>query len=147
MPLTEKGKEIMKSMQKQYGKKKAEKIFYASKNAGKITGVEKTMKAKKGKMIKAVAGILTGPISYKMAKKKKMKMEDLAPIFGAAGLAYSQLNKRKSGSPKKGENKKFKDNPEDRFGKYRVQEAKSGKMMKLKGGGAAIRGINFKGTF
>ena len=105
MPLTEKGKEIMKSMQKQYGKKKAEKIFYASKNAGKITGVEKTMKAKKGKMIKAVAGILTGPISYKMAKKKKMKMEDLAPIFGAAGLAYSQLSKRKSGSPKKGEMK------------------------------------------
>jgi len=56
MPLTEKGKKIMKSMQKQYGKKKAEEVFYASKNAGKITGVEKTMKAKKGKIIKANEG-------------------------------------------------------------------------------------------
>ena len=97
MPLTDKGKKIMKSMQKQYGKKKAEKIFYASKNAGKISGVEK---AKMGKEI----------------KNKKNKSE-------------------------------FKDNPKDRFGKYRVSEAKSGKMMKLKGGGAAIRGTNFKGVF
>ena len=31
----------MKSMKKQYGKKKGEKIFYASKNKGTIKGVEK----------------------------------------------------------------------------------------------------------
>ena len=31
MPLTEKGKKIMKSMKKQYGKKKGEAVFYASK--------------------------------------------------------------------------------------------------------------------
>jgi len=31
MPLTEKGKKIMKSMKKQYGKKKGETVFYASK--------------------------------------------------------------------------------------------------------------------
>jgi len=30
MPLNKKGKKIMKSMKKQYGKKKGEKIFYAS---------------------------------------------------------------------------------------------------------------------
>jgi hypothetical protein len=29
MPLNKKGKKIMKSMKKQYGKKKGEKIFYA----------------------------------------------------------------------------------------------------------------------
>ena len=41
MPLNEKGKKIMKSMKKQYGKKKGEKIFYASKNKGVIKGVKK----------------------------------------------------------------------------------------------------------
>ena len=34
MPLTKKGKEIMKSMKEQYGDKKGESIFYASKNKG-----------------------------------------------------------------------------------------------------------------
>jgi hypothetical protein len=41
MPLTEKGKKIMKSMKKSYGKKKGEQVFYASKNKGKINKVEK----------------------------------------------------------------------------------------------------------
>jgi|TARA_Y100000004_G_C8707961_1_gene324608 hypothetical protein len=45
MPLTDKGKKIMKSMKKQYGKKKAEAVFYASKNKGKIKGVDKKRKA------------------------------------------------------------------------------------------------------
>ncbi len=41
MPLTEKGKKIMKSMKKQYGKKKGETVFYASKNKKKIKNVDK----------------------------------------------------------------------------------------------------------
>ena len=41
MPLNEKGKKIMKSMRKQYGKKRGEQVFYASKNKGTIKGVEK----------------------------------------------------------------------------------------------------------
>ena len=44
MPLTEKGKKIMKSMKKQYGKKNGEKVFYATKNKGKIKGVDKKRK-------------------------------------------------------------------------------------------------------
>ena len=40
MPLTSKGKKIMGSMKKQYGAKKGKEVFYASKNAGKITNVE-----------------------------------------------------------------------------------------------------------
>lgn len=41
MPLTSKGKKIMKSMEKTYGsKKKAEEVFYASVNKRKISGVE-----------------------------------------------------------------------------------------------------------
>ena len=41
MPLTEKGEKIKGAMQKEYGEKKGEQVFYASKNKGKITGVDK----------------------------------------------------------------------------------------------------------
>ena len=47
MPLTDKGKKIMKSMKKEYGKKKGEQIFYASKNKGTIKNVEKKSSKKK----------------------------------------------------------------------------------------------------
>ena len=40
MPLTKKGKKIMANMKKEYGPKKAKNVFYASRNAGKISGVE-----------------------------------------------------------------------------------------------------------
>jgi hypothetical protein len=40
MPLTSKGSEIMSAMKKQYGEKKGEQVFYASKNAGRIAGVD-----------------------------------------------------------------------------------------------------------
>jgi len=42
MPLTKKGNKIMSAMKKEYGPKKGETVFYASRNAGKIKGVEKT---------------------------------------------------------------------------------------------------------
>lgn len=41
MPLTSKGSKIMKAMKKEYGTKKGERVFYASKNAGRIKGVDK----------------------------------------------------------------------------------------------------------
>ena len=41
MPLTDKGKKIMKSMKKKYGKKKVETVFYASKNKGTIKNVDR----------------------------------------------------------------------------------------------------------
>jgi hypothetical protein len=44
MPLTAKGKKIKSAMQKEYGKKKGEKIFYATENKGKIKGVTKKKK-------------------------------------------------------------------------------------------------------
>ena len=40
MPLTNKGEEIMNAMQKQYGAKKGESVFYASNNKGNISGVD-----------------------------------------------------------------------------------------------------------
>ena len=42
MPLTKKGKKIMKAMVEEYhSKKKGEEVFYASMNKGKIKGVHK----------------------------------------------------------------------------------------------------------
>ena len=38
MPLTDKGKKILKNMRKHYGKRKGKQVFYASINAGKIKG-------------------------------------------------------------------------------------------------------------
>lgn len=40
MPLTTKGEEIHRAMVKEYGEKKGEAVFYASRNKGKITGVD-----------------------------------------------------------------------------------------------------------
>jgi predicted RNase H-related nuclease YkuK (DUF458 family) len=46
MPLTKKGKKIMTAMKKQYGSKTGEKVFYATKNKGKIKNVEKKSRPK-----------------------------------------------------------------------------------------------------
>jgi len=46
MPINDKGKKIMMSMKKQYGKKKGEDVFYAMENSGKL---KKVLKAKGGK--------------------------------------------------------------------------------------------------
>ena len=71
MPLTDKGKKIMKSMKKQYGKSEGEKVFYASRNKGTIKGVERAHKGKammgKGKKPGFIVMIALD------AKKKKKK--------------------------------------------------------------------------
>jgi len=41
MPLTKKGEKIKKEMEKEYGKKKGKKVFYASQNKGTIKGTHK----------------------------------------------------------------------------------------------------------
>lgn len=41
MPLTPKGKKIKSAMQKQYGKDKGERVFYASQNKGTVKGTHK----------------------------------------------------------------------------------------------------------
>ena len=45
MPLTTKGEKIEKAMVKKYGEKRGKEVFYASRNAGTITGVD-TFKAR-----------------------------------------------------------------------------------------------------
>jgi hypothetical protein len=44
MPLTKKGATIKSAMTKEYGAKKGEDVFYASKNKGTIKGVDKPRK-------------------------------------------------------------------------------------------------------
>lgn len=41
MPLSTKGSEIKASMRKQYGAKKGEQVFYASRSKGTIKGVDR----------------------------------------------------------------------------------------------------------
>lgn len=40
MPLTAKGEKIEKNMEHEYGAEKGERVFYASKNKGTISGVD-----------------------------------------------------------------------------------------------------------
>tara|TARA_E500000318_G_C3486587_1_gene182601 strand:- start:564 stop:710 length:147 start_codon:yes stop_codon:yes gene_type:complete len=47
MPLNKKGKKIKKAMEKQYGKKKGQTVFYAMKNSRKLKGVKKNKATKK----------------------------------------------------------------------------------------------------
>ena len=39
MPLTFKGRKIKRNMEKEYGKEKGDRVFYASENKGKIRGL------------------------------------------------------------------------------------------------------------
>ena len=41
MPMTPKGRKIMRAMKKEYGPEKGERVFYASLHAGKIEGVHR----------------------------------------------------------------------------------------------------------
>jgi|TARA_R100000479_G_scaffold70400_1_gene34127 hypothetical protein len=66
MPLSIKGKKIMKAMKKEYGPKKGEAVFYASKNKKKIKGVEKAAMGRA--MFKQVVSKAPGK-----AQKKKYK--------------------------------------------------------------------------
>ena len=44
MPLTSKGRKVMAAMRKQYGKKRGTSVFYASRAAKKIKGVDKPVR-------------------------------------------------------------------------------------------------------
>jgi hypothetical protein len=49
MPLTSKGKKILKNMRKTYSPKKAKSVFYAMINEGKITEAERVRSSSKHK--------------------------------------------------------------------------------------------------
>jgi len=109
MPLTEKGKKIMKSMKKEYGKKKGEQVFYASKNKGKIKGVEKLRiggvggRAKEGPVERPSGGgrdpsaqfKTAGPISESsrqaMTAQRQTARARISPSTTLKGRAVSQI--------------------------------------------------------
>ena len=57
MPLTNKGNEILHSLQKEYGEKHGESVLYALKNSGKITGIDE--KGKRDEMNEGSEGLKT----------------------------------------------------------------------------------------
>lgn len=44
MPLTSKGRKILRQMEKEYGTEKGKSVFYAARNKGRITDVDLTRK-------------------------------------------------------------------------------------------------------
>jgi hypothetical protein len=88
MPLTQKGKDIMQSMKRTYGGRKGEQVFYATANAGKITGVEE--KAKGGRVRKA------GKSSKPKAKSKSRVNE--AGNYTKPGMRKRLFERIKAGS-------------------------------------------------
>lgn len=45
MPLTAKGQKILSGMEREYGGEKGKRVFYASRNAGRISGVDQLNRA------------------------------------------------------------------------------------------------------
>jgi len=91
MPLTSKGQEIMSNMKKEYGEEKGKSVFYASKNAGKISGVDRAL----SKDRKAIARFIdeamaseevdfpSNPVSKEPADAYEKSMYDRLPTKDA----------------------------------------------------------------
>jgi hypothetical protein len=47
MPLNSKGRKIRRAMRKSYGKKRGDRVFYASQNSGKIKGTHNKKRKEK----------------------------------------------------------------------------------------------------
>ena len=87
MPLTNKGRKIMNNMQRTYGGKKGEQVFYATRNAGKIKGVEE----------KAQGGAI-GTIGLKKGGKAKSKSRvNEAGNYTKPGMRKRIFNRIKAG--------------------------------------------------
>jgi hypothetical protein len=67
MPLTSKGEEIKSAMQDQYGAKKGEQVFYASKNKGTITGVDEQQRDQAGKFSSGGGGGSQSDVGKRLA--------------------------------------------------------------------------------
>lgn len=46
MPLSKKGKKVMRAMKSQYGKERGARVFYASVNKGVVKGVKRPVRHK-----------------------------------------------------------------------------------------------------
>ena len=71
MPLTKKGKKIMKSMKDQYGEKEGKAVFYASANKGKIKKVHS--KKEGGAMEPYYGSFISGTVDGKKLSNPSYK--------------------------------------------------------------------------
>ena len=78
MPLTKKGKKIMKSMREQYGDKKGESVFYASANKGKIKNVHGK---KEGGVAERKVKVKPVPMPKYRPKGKSVPMPKFKPDY------------------------------------------------------------------
>jgi hypothetical protein len=84
MPLTKKGQKIKKSMEESYGKKRGEQVFYASKNKGVISEVEKKY---------AKGGGVRKPDNMPARNKKNFRSTESGAGMTEAGVkAYRRAN-------------------------------------------------------
>lgn len=72
MPLTKKGKIIEKAMEHEYGNKKGKSVFFASKNKGIISGVERKNRISNHDVLRSALDK-----SYTNQKKGKSGMIDV----------------------------------------------------------------------
>lgn len=111
-PLTAKGNEIRSNMEKEYGEKKGKSVFYASKNAGKISGVDGGPGSgpQKGGGFRSTRGKLESEMSEKERKAHTEKLSSMSPeemkqhLFErhgkeveTSGKNLKQLNKERYG--------------------------------------------------
>lgn len=87
MPLTEKGKEILANMEKQYGETKGKSLFYASKNKGTISGVDRK---KDSARRDAAMGVLDCVID---CMKADSKFEELVEKLEKKGYSHEYATK------------------------------------------------------
>jgi hypothetical protein len=75
MPLTEKGRKVKKAVEKTYGKKRGEKVFYAMENKGEMKGLTKKM---------AMGGMATygTPSTMNTMQQQKTNQPNMGMAYG-----------------------------------------------------------------
>ena len=95
MPLTKKGKKIMRSMKVQYGDKEGEAVFYATRNKGVISGVEKGMKSKRkmqmGGVVNPIQPMYNPTQADQERQRNMMEMRKGEPL---SAMEKPQANKK-----------------------------------------------------
>ncbi len=96
MPLNKKGKKIMSAMKEQYGKERGEEVFYATKNKGKIKGVEK---AAMGKAVRPRAAQFGRDMGISTAEAKGLINEGRRRKDGGSATLKSNMNRMRGFAP------------------------------------------------
>lgn len=82
MPLTEKGQKILNAMKGEYGGKKGESVFYASRNKGTISGVDAVVSNGGGVAVAKTSGPGDGPMTGGEGEVSAMGATNDAASYG-----------------------------------------------------------------